>query len=329
MWNWDLDVEKLVDEFCQGLFGPRAGPVMKTFFYGVEKGTEEFSLNDRQATLQKAYELAGPADSKEARSVRVFQLGETMVRSKALMQEAAKQKDWKKAADFGEQGVAAYDELRARYPLYYVWSGDEIGAPHVKLEQMAPLYRTTADYVPPPVSKPKNGRGICLTNNNTLPAEQRFNSGVTVEYDPPPYPDRYPHNDGPPYEGQRFFNESPDKDWRKDSVGTYIHDQAAKWNITLDLKKNYQITQVELTTGLRAEMQIPYFIDVSIGPDEDHLKLVDRIDPQGRGGRDLYHQSRLFSQDGRYVRLTLWNAGKWVTGATFDLGEVRVWGHPK
>ena len=328
MWNWDLDAEKLVDEFCMGLFGPKAGPVMKSFFYGVEKKTSEFSLEDRQAALQQAAELAGPADSKESQCVRVFQLGETMVRCKAMMQKAAKQKDWKVAADLADQGVAAYDELRSRYPLYYVWSGDEIGAPHVKLVAMAPLYRATADYTPPEVSKSNNGRGLCLTNNNTVPAEQRFNSGVTVEYDIPPNPSEA-QTDGPPYEGQRLFNEDPDKNWRNDSVGMFIYKPAAKWNITLDLKNNFEVTQVDVTVGIQNTSKVPYFIDVSVGSDKEHLLLVDRIDPRGQGGRDTYHHTRLFSREGRYVRLCLLDGGNWAEGSQFDIGEVRVWGHPK
>jgi len=154
MWDWNLDPEKLVDEFCLGLFGPKAGPVMKEYFYAVEDGLDKASWDQRKAMIDKAAALlAEQPDSKEAQCVRIFQLGETMHRCQAQMQEAADRKDFQAATALASEGVAAYKELTDRYKeIYYRYSGDAWGAPHLKLVEMEPVYRAAAQakaLVPP------------------------------------------------------------------------------------------------------------------------------------------------------------------------------------
>ena len=51
MWDINADPQMLVDEFCNGLFGPQAGPVMKEFFHAVENGA---TWDQREQIINRA-----------------------------------------------------------------------------------------------------------------------------------------------------------------------------------------------------------------------------------------------------------------------------------
>lgn len=148
MWNWDTDADANVDEFCRGLFGPRAGPVMKRFFMQVEEGAP---WSERSALVTQAASLLdGQPDSPEAQCLRVFDLGETLLATQAQMQEAERNNDWQAAAEFAARGIAAFRELEQRFDIYYRDSGDAHGSYHRQAVEMEPVYRNRvrSDHAP-------------------------------------------------------------------------------------------------------------------------------------------------------------------------------------
>ena len=144
MWDLDADPQALVDEFCNGLFGPQAGPVMKEFFYAVEDGA---SWDRREEIVNRAAKLlARRADSTEAQCVELFRQAEIILSSRGRMREAAKSGDFQAAADYAAQGIAAYHYFEpGPNELYYRDSGDAIGSYHREAVKMEPIYRAKAE----------------------------------------------------------------------------------------------------------------------------------------------------------------------------------------
>lgn len=137
-WDWNANPDNLVDEFCNGLFGPEAGPYMRAFFYAVE---EKRPFEEREKLLERAKQvLSARPDSPEAKCVHLFELGERMWSASARMQDAERRQDWARALAFCREGLAAYHELSEYFPDLYRHGGDFFGAPHLLLEQMEPIY---------------------------------------------------------------------------------------------------------------------------------------------------------------------------------------------
>ncbi len=96
------------------------------------------------------------------------------------------------------------------------------------------------------------------------------------------------------------------------------------WNITIDLKAEYDVTQVEISVGVK-KPGTPLFVHISWSQEwqDEKFRTVDRIYLRGKDGGDELYPSRLFSVRARYVRLHVR-----IKEGMFGVGQVRIWGHP-
>ena len=287
-WDWTADPDKLVEEFCLGLFGSKAGPIMKTFMYSYAV-KEHNSWEQRKALLERAAGLlADKEDSAEARCVRMFQLGEALLAMPPIVASAERNSDWKTVAAAAKRGVDAYQELQTKYSLYYQESGDRYRSPHWNMVRYLPYYRAAAAYDPPTADKPRGGavwhkgKGLLLADIDLATKE---------------------HSEG--------------------SVAGVSLERSDGWNVTLDLKAEYDVTQVEISIRPK-KPGTPLFVHISWSQEwqDERFQTVDRIYLRGKGGRDELYRSRLFSVRARYVRL---HVG--IKEGMFDVGQIRVWGH--
>ena len=122
MWNANQDVNALLDDFCEKLFGPAAGP-MKTYFQKIDTRLETcdhhtgsaFDITrffppevraELMALIEKATSLANESPYRER--VAVFALGARFSNHFAEMIEARNRHDWAKA----HVNLQAMDNLR-------------------------------------------------------------------------------------------------------------------------------------------------------------------------------------------------------------------------
>jgi hypothetical protein len=94
------------------------------------------------------------------------------------------------------------------------------------------------------------------------------------------------------------------------------------WIITLDLKMDYQVDQVEVCTGLtNARWDIvPIYVEVQLSRDGEEFTPAERILPRTLKG---FVRSSNLVTTARYVRLRMASLNMWHA-----VSEVRVWGRP-
>ena len=202
--------------------------------------------------------------------------------------QAQKNYDWKAIAAAAQAGVDAYQELQEKFPLYYQDSGDRYRSPHWAMARYLPYYRAAAAYEPPTADKPRGG-AVWHKGKGLLLADIDL---ATKE-----------HSEG--------------------SVAGVSLERSDGWNVTIDLKAEYDITQVEISIRPK-KPGTPLFVHISWSQEwqDEKFRAVDRIYLGGKDGRGELYPSRLFSVRARYVRLQVR-----IKEGMFDVGQVRVWGH--
>jgi hypothetical protein len=311
-WNWDANVDDLLQQFCYELFGPEAGRMMVDFWYAWE-----------QKNYLRARQLIGAAkaivanNEVKTKRVRYFELGFQIVDAgremHASLKNEGKKANLSQALAAARKCVAARDSVNTDYGPglgYRETSGH--GRYVGGVESMIPALEKIAAFNPPKLPQMELSPGplLVLTDNADEPGEKRLATGVTVTYDPPA--NWIKDNPAPP---SKLFNIGSDKVVPASVVGTFGPPDGV-WNITLDLKKTYEVDKVEL--WLRS--MLPVYVEVSISTDGDDFEKIDQILPAEQIG---WFRTRDLGVEARYVRLTM---GTTDNVKRHLIHQVKVWG---
>lgn len=312
MWNPDADVGKLIDEYCNGLFGPEIGPLMQRLFVAWEVNPP-FAGEDVPRLLSAAEKMAGEPTSIISRRVRLFKLAYEIWRSSYELDEALKIDDIPKAHAVVKAGLEAAESLRQEYPGWALNQNVALLNRSGWCEYAAsvlPALETlmNSEIAKPLPEAPLPDPALCLTGNADLPQSERIDTGVTV-----------PSLGGK--EGKKLF------DGKIEGLEQIVGSGGPVWTIDLDLQKEYQIESVEVCTGmtrgasnLMRFQTVPIFIEIQVSNDGKDFRPVDRILPRTLRG---YVRSDNLLVTARYVRL--------ITASLnylHEIDEVRVWGRP-
>ena len=303
-WNWDLNVNDLVEEFCTQMYGPKAGIQMRNIFIAWEVGHHK----SIPGMFQEAKRLAGDSDGLIAKRIKLFELGYALCRGSHNINDALKVNDYSGAYTAAKKVEDAYQTLQNEYPwAYREW--DHYGSPG-RSRLAAPMLEKVATSGFPKLDRSDALQGMtcCLTDNRDIPDSQRINTGVQAAYE------HEPNNPGDP-QRTNLFDGGLNGGWGS-VVGFYGTDTYT-WAITLDFNKPYQIDKVELSLGVGNPF-VPLYVEVQVSQDGKNFQTIDYVFPRTLQGWVSSHD---LQQRGRYVRLNL------ISTVNFhDIGEVRVWG---
>ena len=312
MWDPDADVDKLVDTFCAGLFGPEVGVLMQRFFLAWHVKAP-FGDEDIPVVLAAAEKLAGDPSSDVGKRVRLFKLAYEVWRSSYDLDEALKLNDIPKAHAIVKAGLEDADSLRSEYPGWALNQDvamlNRTGWCEYSATVLPALETLLGSEITAPASEARApGPVRCLTDNADVPRAERINTGVT------------PVTPGGE-EGKRLFD--GEIEGREHSV----RGGGPRLTIDLDLQEAYQIERVEVCTGMTVGhssllrfRSVPIYIEVQVSRDGKEYTPVDRILPRTLPG---YVRSEELVVTARYVRL--------ITASLnylHEVDEVRVWGRP-
>jgi hypothetical protein len=309
-WNPDVDVSVLIDEYCTGLFGPEVGRVMRRFFLAAWEVNPPL-YDEIPGIFSAAEEMAGDRESLLSRRVRFVRLGWELYYSAIALDNALEAGDIARAHRIVTSGIEAAEMLKAEYPWAIrsnVWLHNTAHMEYsvTVLPALETLLNTkVARPNPEPVAP---GPVLCLTGNANLPPGERMDAGATVQFSQAP--DRDPS-------GAILFDGKLEGPENNLSPGSY-----PVWIITLDLKMDYQVDQVEVCTGLtNARWDIvPIYVEVQLSRDGEEFTPAERILPRTLKG---FVRSSNLVTTARYVRLRMASLNMWHA-----VSEVRVWGRP-
>lgn len=315
MWNPDADVDALVNQFCQQMFGASAGHDMRKFFLAWETNTPA-AMQDIPRLLESAEKHAGGPDSPEGKRVRLFKLGYEVRHSGYELDQALKRNDINEAIDIVRTAIKADQIIKRDYPewgmkgnislLNYVsvaGYGSIVLPALEKLRDAAPVNPVPETPVPGPL--------LCLTNNDEKSTQKRAGSSIGVIFSPSI---DSKHNGRELFDGMLIGTDH--------SVYQY---GAPVFIIDLDLRKSLQIEKIEVCTGselmegsLMFFQTVPMCIEVQVSDDGKEYRTVDRILPRTLRG---FVSSNTLLATARYVRLvsTSLNQGH-------QIDEIKIWG---
>ncbi|MAE67890.1 MAG: hypothetical protein CMJ18_26850 [Phycisphaeraceae bacterium] len=306
-WNPQADVGGLIDEYCLGLFGPEAGPILRRFFLAAWEVNPPL-YDEIPALFAAAERMAGDPASAIARRVRFFKLSWELYHSSLALDAALKAADVPGAHRIVKAGIGAAENLKAEFPWAIrsdVWLHNTAHMEYSVTVLPALERLRSAPVTQPNPEAPAPGPARCLTNNADVAESDRVNGGVTVSFDQP----------AGGLDGAKLFDGLTDGPANNLSPGAF-----PVWHITLDMGKPVQIDRVEICTGrTRARWDIvPIYIEVQLSDDGKDFQIVQRIQPRTLRG---FVASRSLYRSARYVRLRLGSLNMWHA-----VSEVRVWG---
>jgi hypothetical protein len=216
--------------------------------------------------------------------------------------------------------VAARDAVNSEYGpgLRYRETDPYHGTYVAPIEALIPALEKAVAFKAPefPQMRPSPGPLRLLTDNAPGIADElgesaaaRLATGVTVAYDPPVnWIEDYP---APP---SKLFNGGGDKAVPS-TVVAVLDVPNGVWNVTLDLKKAYEVDKV----GVWLRSLLPVYVDVLTSNDGKEFQKIDQMFPKGQIG---WLHSRDLGLNARYVRLTMGT----LNSGTHLIHQVKVWG---
>lgn len=310
-WNPEVDVSRLIDEYCAGLFGPEVGRIMRRFFLAAWEVNPPL-YDEIPGLLAAAEKRAGDPTSVSARRVRFFKLSWELYYSSLALEEALKANDIAGAYQIVKSGIGAAETLKAEYPWALranVWLHNTAHMEYsvTVFPALDALLRT--EVIEPAPETPVPGPALCLTNNADVSQGERMDTGVTVTFDQPV---------ASGFEGTKLFDgkiEGPENNLGPGDFPT--------WTISLDLQKEYQIERVEICTGLTSARWdiVPIYIEVQVSHDGKDFKPVERLLPRTLKG---FTRSGNLIVTARHVRFQMASLNMWHA-----VSEIRVWGRAK